>query len=118
VAILDPLEGVEAYRKENLPEHLHYGTSIRIPDVVVFADSSWSIGTKDDASDYTGGAHGYDPADQDMGAVFYATGPDFKRGYTQAEFQNVDIYGLICKILKLDPAANDGDMERVEGMLK
>jgi len=118
VAILDRLEGVEAFRKEDLPSRLHYGTNSRIPAVVAFADSSWSIGTRSESADYTGGAHGFDPADSDMSAIFYAQGPAFKKDYDQDIFYNVDIYGLICWILDLEPATNDGDMERVSGMLK
>jgi len=118
VELLSALEGVEAYKKEELPAHLHYGTNSRIPEVVAFADSSWSIGITDDAGKYTGGAHGFDPSDSDMHAIFYAVGPDFKSGYMQPKFYNVDIYGLLCALLGLEPAQNDGELSRVEGMLK
>ncbi|MFZ5941067.1 MAG: ectonucleotide pyrophosphatase/phosphodiesterase [Bacteroidota bacterium] len=118
VAVLDRLEGVEAFRKEKLPEHLHYGTHPRIPDIVVFADSSWSIGPTDHAESYTGGAHGFDPADSDMGAIFYAAGPGFKKGYHQTGFQNIEVYNIVCELLGLQPADNDGNPEIIREMLK
>ncbi|MDA3821666.1 MAG: ectonucleotide pyrophosphatase/phosphodiesterase [Bacteroidales bacterium] len=118
VANLDRAVGVSAWRKENVPAHLHYGTHPRISDVVVAADSSWSIGTKSDPSGYSGGAHGYDNSNLDMHNIFYAEGPDFKKGYVHAPFENVDIYLLIAHILNLTPAETDGKLENVEDMLK
>jgi hypothetical protein len=50
--------------------------------------------------------------------MFYAYGPAFKTNYKQEEFRNIDIYELVCNILKLEPAANDGDFEKVKTMLK
>jgi predicted AlkP superfamily pyrophosphatase or phosphodiesterase len=115
---LNNVMGVSAWRKENMPAHLHYGTHPRIPDVVVAADSSWSIGTRSDPSGYSGGAHGYDNSNIDMHNIFYAEGPAFKKGYVQAPFESVNIYPLIAEILGLEPAPTDGKLEHVEGMLK
>jgi len=115
---LSSIQGVKAWRKENLPEHLHYGTNPRIPDIVVVADSSWSIGTDDDPSDYLGGAHGYDSRNTDMHNIFFAVGPAFKKGFVQPPFENVDIYPLVAHLLDLDAPETDGDFEAVKGMLK
>lgn len=114
---LDRVEGLTAWRRDQVPEPLHYGTNPRIPDVVLVADSSWSVGTTDDPSGYNGGAHGYDNRNTDMHHIFFAAGPAFKSGYVHPPFENVDIYPLITKILGLDPAPVDGRLEDVEGML-
>lgn len=114
---LDRAEGITAWLKNQVPAYLHYGTNPRIPDVVLVADSSWSVGTKSDPSGYTGGTHGYDNRNTDMHHIFYAEGPAFKSGYTHPPFENVDIYPLIAEILGLDPASVDGKLEDVEGML-
>jgi hypothetical protein len=84
---------------------------------VVVADSSWSVdyGNNDG---YNGGTHGFDNANTDMGAIFYATGPAFKQGFTNQKFANTDLYVLMCAILKLDPAKTDGNLTNVKGMLK
>jgi alkaline phosphatase D len=110
---LSKAEGVMAWQREEMPEHLHYGTSPRFPGIVAVADSGWSIGTKDVASGYTGGAHGYDPSFSDMHAIFYAEGPAFNKGVTVPAFSNVEVYGIIAHILGLDPAGNDGDLSNV-----
>lgn len=116
--LLNSTKGMKAWRKSQLPSKWHYGTNPRIPEIVAVADSSWSIGTRPDASSIKGGAHGYDNSDSDMFSIFYAAGPSFKKGYRFKELNNTDIYNLICKILKITPAKNDGTLQHVKGMLR
>lgn len=111
---LNGVEGVSAWQREEIPEHLHYGTSSRFPGIVVVADSLWSIGTRPDASGYTGGAHGYDNAFSDMNTIFYADGPAFKKNYTSEPFSNVEVYGIITHLLGLDPVDTDGNLANIE----
>lgn len=111
-------KGFKAYRKSEVPVRLHYGTNPRIPEIVVIADSSWSIGTRPDGSGISPGAHGYDNADTDMHAIFYAAGPAFKKDYSFDKLNNTDIYNLICKILKIKPAPNDGNLKNIKCLLQ
>jgi hypothetical protein len=115
---LSEAEGVMAWQKEEIPEHLHYGSSPRFPGIVVVADSGWSIGLKDNSSGYTGGAHGYDIAFTDMNTIFYAEGPAFKENYSSAPFSNVEIYGIVAHILGLEPAPTDGNLENVRHIFR
>ena len=110
---LDGLEGISAWQKEDIPQHLHYGTSPRFPGIVVVADSLWSIGTNPDPAGYSGGAHGYDNAFTDMNTIFYAEGPAFKEDFSSTPFSNVEVYGIVAEILGLDPVQTDGDLENV-----
>jgi predicted AlkP superfamily phosphohydrolase/phosphomutase len=48
------------------------------------------------------GAHGYDPELRDMGALFYAAGPDIKQG-AQFEIHNIDLAPTIARILNVKP---------------
>jgi predicted AlkP superfamily pyrophosphatase or phosphodiesterase len=116
--LLNKEKGLKAYRKSEVPARWHYGTNQRIPEVVVVADSSWSIGTRPDGSGIRGGAHGYDNANSDMHAIFYAAGPAFKKGYSFDRLNNTDIYNLVCKILKLKPAKNDGNPQNINHLLR
>jgi predicted AlkP superfamily pyrophosphatase or phosphodiesterase len=116
--LINRAKGLKAWSKLQLPPKWHYGTNPRIPEIVVVADSSWSIGTKPDGSSLRGGAHGYDNSNPDMFSIFYATGPSFKKAYSFMELNNVDVYDLICHILKLTPAKNDGDPAHTKGILK
>ena len=116
--LLNGQKGLSAYRKSEVPSRWHYGTNPRIGEVVVVADSSWSIGTRPDGSGIRAGAHGYDNANTDMHAIFYAAGPAFKKGYAFNQMNNTDIYNLICKILKLKKSLNDGDIKNIVHILK
>ncbi len=108
---------ITTWKSGELPERLHYGTNPRTLDIVVVADSSWSIVEKDKKR-VGNGTHGYDNANKDMHAIFYAYGPAFKKGYSTPAFINVDIYPLIAHIMGLKPAKNDGKFDDVKGMLR
>ena len=116
--LLNKSKGLKAWSKSNLPPKWHYGTNPRIPEIVVVADSSWSIGTKPDGSSVRGGAHGYDNSNSDMFSIFYAAGPSFRKNYRFKELNNIDVYDLVCRILNISPAKNDGDPAHIKGMLR
>ena len=116
---LDNVEGLICYENPNVPTYLNYGTNDRCLDFTVVADSAWSIIKRKPRKDYRdGGTHGYDIRNKNMNAMFYAYGPAFKEKYEQPMFKNVSVYPLICHILGLRPAPNDGDLNEVGGMLK
>jgi predicted AlkP superfamily pyrophosphatase or phosphodiesterase len=116
--LLKNVKGLKAWKKSDLPAKWHYGTNPRIPEILIVADSSWSLGTRSDGSSIKGGAHGYDNYNSDMSAIFYAAGPAFKKNYKFKELNNVDIYNLICRILDIKPAKNDGNPEHIKGLLR
>jgi alkaline phosphatase D len=113
---LSAIPHLSAWRHGEVPDSLHYGTNPRTLDFILCADSAWQF-TMTGIVPRSRGAHGYNPYDTDMHAIFYATGPAFKAGYRQPTFENVDLYPLICHILKIAPAPVDGRIERVSGML-
>lgn len=114
---LTELEHIQWWRSGEVPERLHYGTNPRTLDFVVVADSSWSL-FYDKKGNYFGGTHGYDNTNPDMHTIFYAMGPAFKSGgFINPAFPNVSLYPLMCEILHLNPASNDGSLEDVKAML-
>ncbi len=116
ILVLKNVPHIKAWKNTELPERLHYGSNPRIGNLIVIADSSWSISS----TEYkikNKGAHGYDNTNSDMFAIFLADGPAFKKHYKQPPFRNVDIYGLVAKILNLKPAKTDGNLKEVSGML-
>ena len=117
MAVLKNTEGLSSWEKENIPANLHYGSNSRIFDVVCVADSSWAL-LENDKPGYGGGTHGYDPHNKDMHAILYAVGPDIKKNYVHPSFENVSVYSLMAKLLKLEPAKTDGKLEDVQGMLR
>lgn len=114
---LKDVEGISTWKAGELPERLHYGLHERTLDLIVVADSSWSVELNSETS-VGNGAHGYDNDNLDMHAIFYAYGPAFNVNYTSETFNNIDIYPLICEILHLSPAPVDGTIENVRQLLK
>ena len=115
--ILSKVEHLKIWKHGELPERLHYGTNPRTLDFTLVSDSAWSVNWKRRNFDYKG-TLGYDNDNKDMHAIFYGIGPAFKSNYAQPTFNNVDLYGLIAKILNLDPVETDGDLNNVIEMLQ
>jgi predicted AlkP superfamily pyrophosphatase or phosphodiesterase len=118
LTLINSVKGLKAWSKDKLPGHLHYGTNPRIPEIVVIADSSWMVDIHPVPSVIKWGVHGYDNSNTDMHTIFYAAGPAFKRNYEFPQLYNVDIYNLICRLLNIEPAPNDGDPSVIEKLLR
>lgn len=116
---LKSLDHIQVWKHGEVPVELNYGQNPRTLDIIVAADSAWSINWNP-APDYynSGGTHGYDIRQLDMQAIFYASGPAFRKNHTHPKFDNVDLYPLIAHILGIVPVEVDGKLERVEGMLR
>jgi len=97
---------------------------MRFPNdsILALADDHWSISSRrnlrEHAGRLNGGNHGYDPDLESMGALFVAHGPSLRQGLVVAPFRNIHLYNLMCHILGLEPAENDGDFEVVREMLR
>lgn len=117
----------KAYRAEDLPERFHFRGNPRIEPVWVVPDEGWHVLLKSTRDKfvtrfpdrgYLVGDHGYDPALTTMRGLFIAHGPAFRQGVQIPEVENIHIYNLLCAVLKLKPAQNDGDDRLVKTALK
>ena len=119
-ALLRPQSHMHCWRKADIPARLHYGTNPRVPAIVCLADLGWTIGTRAALAAYPPihGNHGYDPAEPQMAAIFVARGPSFARGVVLPTFDNVDVYPLLAKLMRLAPEPNDGRLVEVDAALK
>jgi alkaline phosphatase D len=116
--VLKKIKGIEVWKPAEVPACLNFGSNPRVGDVIVVADSSWSVTLNKPKNEYSGGTHGYDIRDTDIHAIFYATGPAFKKNFVQPSFPNVDVYPLLAYLLGIKPAVTDGDLNQVIMMLK
>jgi predicted AlkP superfamily pyrophosphatase or phosphodiesterase len=98
------------YKRQDVPAPLHFNASPRIPAIVGVPDDGWMVSSGQHLmqEELHVGAHGYLPTTPDMGALFVAAGPSLRRGLVVAPFENVHVYDLLCRILKIAPAQNDG----------
>ena len=53
-----------------------------------------------------------------MHPIFIGHGPAFKTNYVSSQFRIVDIYELMCHILDVKPAPNNGTFDNVKQVLK
>ncbi len=115
------------WKKGELPERLHYNHGSRVAPIICSSELGWATTSHKRYADWAAnleepdrprGAHGYDNRYQEMQATFIAHGPAFKRGFVAEPFENVNVYELMCKILGLKPAKNDGKLENVRPMLR
>jgi predicted AlkP superfamily pyrophosphatase or phosphodiesterase len=108
------------YRRDEIPERFHYRAHPRIAPIIALADDGWLITTRVRAAKarrQERGSHGYDPALPSMRALFAADGPAFRNGAVIAPFGNVHVYELLCEVLRLRPAPNDGTLDSVRAIL-
>lgn len=121
------LPHVSCWKKRDIPGRLNYRHGERVAPIVCSSKEGWLTTNhrryedwmKDlDDPDRPRGAHGYDNALESMRATFIARGPAFKSGFVADPFPNVDIYNVMCSVLGLKAASNDGNFERVKAMLR
>lgn len=112
---------LNAWLRSEVPESLHYRASGRIAPVVLSAAPGWSIMGRDflriKRLTFERGAHGYDPASPNMGALFIAAGPSFQHGRVIDDVENIHVYNLLCAVLGITAAPNDGDDRLVRAAL-
>ena len=108
---------IQVWKPAEVPAYLNYGKNKRVGNIIVVADSAWSVSVAKIEKEDAGGTHGYDTRNTDMHAIFYAAGPDFKKHYIQPSFQNIHIYPLLAHLLGIKPAKTDGNLQEVINML-
>lgn len=114
----------KVYKKAELPARWNYQGSKRIAPLVVVPDTGWRLMQRakyqqwlesPDKSSVTG-SHGYDNNSAEMQAIFVGQGPAFVKGTEISAFANIELYNLMCRILGIKPAANDGNPQWPDSM--
>ena len=110
------------YRKEEIPDEWHYRDSPRIAPLIGLLDAGWRVTSRGYLELRGGrlglGDHGFHHELEEMGALFLAAGPGLERGRTVPPFSNVHLYELMCHLMGLEPAPNDGSLEAVRHLLR
>ncbi len=115
-------EPMAVFRRQEMPERLHFRANPRIAPIMLLAEEGWTITTRsrfeENARNWGIGAHGFDNELPSMQGIFLAHGPSFKAGTTIERFENIHIYELMAHLLGVEPASNDGDFEVLEPILR
>jgi predicted AlkP superfamily pyrophosphatase or phosphodiesterase len=103
---------LDVYLRSNLPEVYRLRNHPRMPEVIGIADDGWhptTLARQRAGEEFAFGNHGYDPVHRSMHGLFIASGPQVRSGVTVPAFSNLHVYELICRVLGITPAKNEGD---------
>ena len=109
------------YLKSNLPEKYQLRNHPRMPEIIGIADEGWHPTTQArqlEGEEFSLGNHGYDPVHRSMHGLFIASGPHFKRGMVVPPLDNMHVYEMVCRVLGIRPAANEGDFSVTRRFLR
>ncbi|MFT5838114.1 MAG: putative AlkP superfamily pyrophosphatase or phosphodiesterase [Flavobacteriales bacterium] len=112
-------------RRGAFPAHYHFDHPQREPDLMLLADTGWSIYASRDKRQpqpmaklgRSVATHGYDNQDPLMHATFIASGPAFKTKLSASSFDNIEVYGLLACALKVKAAKTDGNIKNVQYLM-
>jgi predicted AlkP superfamily pyrophosphatase or phosphodiesterase len=115
-------DGIRVPGGQYLPARFHLTGNPRIPDVWIVPEEGWHMQTRNNAKipavHDQKGDHGFDPAFRSMHGILIADGPAFRTGGAViGPVENIHIYNLMCAVLHLTPAPNDGDDRLVREFL-
>lgn len=113
-------DNYRVYYREDLPEQYRIGNHRRTPEIIMVAELPAVITSRSnfERRGLLAGYHGWDHREPEMRTIFLARGPDFHEGKRVGPFQLVHLYEMICYLLDLDPAPNDGSLNEVRHMIR
>uniref|UniRef100_A0A8D0L6I9 Autotaxin n=1 Tax=Sphenodon punctatus TaxID=8508 RepID=A0A8D0L6I9_SPHPU len=120
-----PDQHFKPYLKPHLPKRLHYANNRRIEDVHLLVDRRWHVARKNgdtykrpSGKCFFYGDHGYDNKINSMQTVFIGYGPTFKFRTKVPPFENIELYNVMCDLLGLKPAPNNGTHGSLNHLLR
>ncbi|XP_062987155.1 ectonucleotide pyrophosphatase/phosphodiesterase family member 2 isoform X2 [Elgaria multicarinata webbii] len=129
-----PDQHFKPYLKHQLPKRLHYANNRRIEDVHLLVERRWHVAKKPGeaykrptaavaaaptlSKCIFHGDHGYDNKINSMQTVFVGYGPSFKYKAKVQPFENIELYNVMCDLLGLKPAPNNGTHGSLNHLLR
>ncbi|XP_044062860.1 ectonucleotide pyrophosphatase/phosphodiesterase family member 2 isoform X3 [Siniperca chuatsi] len=111
----------KAYLKQHLPKRLHYANNQRIEEIHLLVERKWHVARKvPEGKRHCGfsGDHGYDNKINSMQTIFLGYGPTFKFKTKVPAFENIELYNVMCDLLGLKPAPNNGTHGSLNHLLR
>lgn len=124
-ALKDKHPALHVYRRHEIPAVYGLADHPRVSPIIGVADEGWFITSKAEIARWAqpdrhapGGTHGYDARTRSMRGLFIASGPRLRRGLIFKPFENIHVYNLMCAVMGIEPAKNDGDAAVTKDMLR
>uniref|UniRef100_A0A8C1VB22 Ectonucleotide pyrophosphatase/phosphodiesterase 1 n=1 Tax=Cyprinus carpio TaxID=7962 RepID=A0A8C1VB22_CYPCA len=112
----EPDQPMRPYLKEHLPKRLHFASNIRIERAHLYMQPGWQA--PNEIKYCSGGFHGSDNVFKNMQAIFIGYGPGIHSKTNVLPFENIEIYNLLCDLLGIPPAPNNGTHGSLNHLLK
>uniref|UniRef100_A0A9J8B1N5 SMB domain-containing protein n=1 Tax=Cyprinus carpio carpio TaxID=630221 RepID=A0A9J8B1N5_CYPCA len=112
-----PNQHFKPYLKQHLPKRLHYANNRRIEDVHLLMDRKWHVAISPATCGFFGD-HGFDNKISSMQTIFLGFGPSFNFKTEVPVFENIELYNVMCDLLGLTPAPNNGTHGSLNGVLR
>ena len=122
---LGGIDGVEVYRRADVPERLRIRHASRNGDLVLVTHpprtftkldtSSWLAVTAARLFGWQTGSHGYEPDHPDMGAIFFALGRGVPHGKRLPPIPSTDVAPTVAALLGID-APRDAEGTPISGL--
>jgi predicted AlkP superfamily pyrophosphatase or phosphodiesterase len=117
--------GFKVWKRDTFPKRFGYVDYNRVGDVIVEPEIGWHVPflpfkcIKTNPNQVLSRAtHGYSPDEWQMRALLIMSGPAFAVNRTIDEIpENIDLYQLMCHVLGIDAAPNNGSMKIVKQAL-
>ncbi|XP_021967716.1 glycerophosphocholine cholinephosphodiesterase ENPP6 [Folsomia candida] len=119
--------GFDVYRRDEIPDEYHFKNHRLVQEILLVAQPNFYLQGLQSSQQVPRsptyvpfrpqrGTHGYTNM-TDMRTIFFARGPDFKKGIVHPPIHLVDEYQLFAKLLHLPAQPNNGTWSKVAGML-
>ncbi|XP_053317219.1 ectonucleotide pyrophosphatase/phosphodiesterase family member 5 [Spea bombifrons] len=115
-ALANAHPNMTVYKKERIPDRFHYRENVRVQPILLLADIGWTI-LRNRSDIFNWGDHGYDNLHPDMYPLLIASGPAFKKNFTQDALNSTDVYPLLCHLLDIKPLPNNGSLTNAMDLL-
>ncbi|KAK2887799.1 hypothetical protein Q8A67_016027 [Cirrhinus molitorella] len=112
-----PNQHFKPYLKQHLPKRLHYANNRRIEDVHLLMDRKWRVAISPVTCGFFGD-HGFDNKISSMQTIFLGFGPSFNFKTQVPVFENIELYNVMCDLLGLTPAPNNGTHGSLNSVLR
>uniref|UniRef100_A0A8C3A832 Ectonucleotide pyrophosphatase/phosphodiesterase 1 n=1 Tax=Cyclopterus lumpus TaxID=8103 RepID=A0A8C3A832_CYCLU len=99
------------YLKENLPKRMHFANNRRIERGHLYMKQGWQAALKCINVNMLMFIYFFQ-------AIFIGYGPGFKENTVVPPFENIEIYNLMCDLLSIRPAPNNGTHGSLNHLLK
>uniref|UniRef100_A0A672HEG5 Ectonucleotide pyrophosphatase/phosphodiesterase 1 n=1 Tax=Salarias fasciatus TaxID=181472 RepID=A0A672HEG5_SALFA len=116
--LMIPDQPMRPYLKENLPKRLHFANNKRIERGHLYMKAGWQAAIRKEIKYCSGGFHGSDNVFANMQAIFIGYGPAFKVKTVVPPFENIELYNVMCDLLGIRPAPNNGSHGSLNHLLK